>query len=130
MSGDINDFANDLAYAISHLDEETKKLRMDILAKLNERVVDNTPVAKKNGGTLREGWDMNINYSSEGSVLYNDTEYAPPVEYGHRTRLQPGNSGKAFVEGKYMLRDAINDTKGDIDKEMDDFIKRLLRIND
>ena len=65
----------------------------------------NTPV---DTGTLRRGWKTEINDIPNGYQIEisNDVEYAPYVEYGHRTR-----GGKSFVEGRYMLTNAMRDTE-------------------
>lgn len=44
-----------------------------------------TPVAEVDGGTLREGWKRTR--AKEGIVhVYNNTDYALHVEYGHRQK--------------------------------------------
>ena len=54
----------------------------------------------KKTGELRQSMAVNRNSSTEYEVGY-AKEYAPHVEYGHRTR----NGG--YVEGQYFLKDMI-----------------------
>lgn len=65
----------------------------------------NTPV---DTGTLRRGWKTEINDMPNGYQIEisNDVEYTTYVEYGHRTR-----GHKSFVEGRYMLTNAMRDTE-------------------
>ncbi len=55
----------------------------------------------KKGGTLRRGWTAG-DIRKEGGIfkieVFNNVEYAPYVEYGHRTP-----SHKGWVPGKFML---------------------------
>ena len=116
---DINDLANDIAYAITHMEREKREFRMKVIELILDKVSEPgyTPV---DTGNLRDSWSTIIDYKRDNSLLYNNVEYAPDVEYGHR-------AGKRFVEGKYMLRNALRDTEGVIEGEYDQFIERLLR---
>lgn len=73
-----------------------------------QQTQSNTPV---DTGTLRRGWKTEINDVPNGYQIEisNNVEYAPYVEYGHRTR-----GGKSFVEGRYMLTNAMRDTENNI----------------
>lgn len=68
----------------------------------------------KTGGTLKKSWQVKQATASGDTfsgAIYTPLEYAPYVEYGHRTRLGRGSSpkykpkknGKAWVEGKKYL---------------------------
>lgn len=102
--------------------EELNKSLDSISKYLNEKVIDEvanyilrnvklkTPVAKKNGGTLRRSWQ--VKKSGELTrIIYNKVHYAPHVEFGHRTRLGTGKGktkGKIkFVKGRFMLRKSL-----------------------
>ena len=65
-----------------------------------DRVKDNTPVRKVNGGRLLGGWHRTDAVGGKCQI-YNNVEYAPHVEYGHRTR----NGG--FVKGRKMLHKGL-----------------------
>ena len=64
---------------------------------LRSEAVKNTP---KDTGRLQGSWKRSRAAQSKSEV-YNNTEYAAHVEYGHRTR----NGG--FVKGRKMLHRAI-----------------------
>lgn len=90
----------------------------ELAARLLRKVIKRTPVGQyptnsgKNGGTLRKGWTggkrdgasayaQSLPIEKSGNVyrvtISNSEEYAPYVEYGHRTR----NGG--WCDGKFML---------------------------
>lgn len=71
------------------------------------------PHTGKKGGTLRRGWTAQNNQNASGYVqglkvnhfgdtfvieIVNPVEYAPYVEFGHRTK-----NHKGWVRGKFML---------------------------
>lgn len=76
---------------------------------LYSKTKKNTPVGiypkstGKVGGTLRRNWATEIHELDNGYEveIFNPTEYAVYVEYGHRTR-----NHKGWVEGRYMLTNA------------------------
>ncbi len=98
----------------------------ELAARLLQKTIKRTPVGVyqekgKTGGTLRRGWTAKtqqeaasgksvavnqflnrVQITKTGSTytlqIINPVEYAPYVEYGHRTR-----GGKGWVEGKEML---------------------------
>lgn len=99
----------------------------ELAARLLRKVIRRTPVGKyphikgKTGGTLRRGWTCktqeeaeskknipvqqflnSVNVSKVGNTyrleLINPVEYAPYVEYGHRT-----SGGNGWVNGRFML---------------------------
>lgn len=53
--------------------------------------------------------------------IYSNKEYAPHMEYGHRTR----NGG--FVEGKYFLKNSIDEVKMDLPLLGKKFVKEVLK---
>lgn len=61
---------------------------------LKSLVAEKTPV---DTGRLREGWKRSRVRQGRTEV-FNNTEYANHVEYGHRTR-----GGNGFVKGRKML---------------------------
>ena len=68
------------------------------------QVKERTPVRT---GTLRREWKI-TDIVKEGDywavTLYNDTKYAPYVEYGHRTRLNKKTGERHWVEGQFMMK--------------------------
>lgn len=91
----------------------------ELAARLLALVIPDTPVgvypkeSGKKGGPLRRGWtgdktqnakafaeslDVKKSGRTYTITIENNVEYAPYVEYGHRTR-----GGKGFVKGRHML---------------------------
>lgn len=87
------------------------------------RVVAATPV---DSGTLRQRWSHGIQRATwEGkrcvARLSNSLEYAPYVEYGHRTRDK-----KRWVKGRFMLSRSMGRVKADLKSISEREIKRVL----
>ena len=72
-------------------------------------VKEQTPV---DTGYLRRTWHVDGPFIT-GTVialkLYNNTEYAPFVENGHRTR-----GGGGWVEGRFMLKNTVTEIDGEM----------------
>ena len=84
------------------LKDGQEKFTEDMVKKLAARLLRNvkqkTPVKT---GNLRRNWQVGkvIKKGNEYSVeIYNQTEYAEFVEYGHRKQ-----GGKGWVQGRFML---------------------------
>lgn len=146
---DIDDLIRDLEKIQENCEEAAKKTNMKILSDANDIVIDKTPVGDT--GDLQKDW--NIEVDGKKGILFNDIEYAPHVEFGHRVRgggggkkRRKGNKkkkvretekgrkdGKAKgspVEGVYMLRDTMNQIKGNMDYYGEYYIKELGLEND
>jgi surface antigen len=78
------------------------------------KVKKKTPVDK---GTLRKNWQAS-NAKHFGGVflidIYNNTEYAPFIENGHR--IVRGGRTVGYQPGVFMLRDAIKEVDDNWDK--------------
>lgn len=83
-----------------------------------------TPVVT---GTLRREWKLTP-VEKEGSsftaALYNDTKYAPYVEYGHRTNRKDGSHG--WVEGQYMMTNSVKMVEQNLSKIIQKHVKAML----
>lgn len=101
--------------------EHKKKVARNLAARLLRDTVKNTPVGiypadtGKVGGTLRRGWQTSETKEESGGItidMFNPTEYASYVEYGHRQevgRYVPalGKRLKSpWVEGRFMMTNA------------------------
>lgn len=92
------------------------------------RVKDLTPV---DTGNLRQSWKRTRPKNGRVEV-YNNTEYASHVEWGHRQkvgRYVPAigkTLKKPFVEGSHMLRDAVSETKETFREDMTEILEGLL----
>ena len=121
------------------IQEKTCKNVADGLAsKLVKATKKKTPVGKypksahKVGGTLRRGWKskgFKIPHGYE-RVVYNDIEYAPYVEYGHRIVRNGQTIG--FVQGRHMLEKSVNEIKRIADsyakQKAEETIREVLRF--
>lgn len=78
------------------------------------KIKKKTPVDK---GTLRRNWQAS-NAKHFGGVflidIYNNTEYAPFIENGHR--IVRGGRTVGYHSGVFMLRDAIKEVDDNWDK--------------
>lgn len=77
------------------------------------KVTARTPVGKPPYGTgnLRRNWNVSgMSYGAGGFsfTLENNTEYAPFVENGHRTR-----GGGGWVEGRFFLKKTVVEIQGE-----------------
>ena len=68
-------------------------------------------------GQLRRSWEL-----EKGDLyvkLFNRTEYAQFIEWGHRTR-----GGKSYVEGVYMLKTSFEKTEKDFENDLEKLFKK------
>ncbi|MBO7712165.1 MAG: HK97 gp10 family phage protein [Methanobrevibacter sp.] len=111
--------------------EEKKKLCENIAKEtatvLLRRVKQKTPV---DTGNLRRNWNISSQLLPNGyeSTVYNQTEYAPYVEYGHRVKKK---NGFGWVKGQYMLTKSEFETSKlytkIVDKNVDKALKELFK---
>lgn len=114
----------------------------EMAARLLSLVKPKTPVGvyddpSRKGGTLRRGWTGGKNTDAEAFAksleieksgntytitVENNVEYAPYVEYGHRTR-----GGKGFVPGKHMLETSEQELKALSPKILQDKLEKFLK---
>lgn len=120
---------------IQRLDEAEKKLpgaRDEFLSQEAELVrgdaAELTPV---DTGNLCEAWKSST--PENGCVdVYNNTEYAAHVEYGHRQKVGQyvpaigKRLKKPFVEGEHMLRDAVQQRQDSFAEDAEDILKGLM----
>ena len=115
----------------------------EMAARLLALVIPKTPVGvypddpSRKGGALRRGWtggkkmdaetfarSLKIEKSGKTYTITveNNVEYAPYVEYGHRTR-----GGKGFVQGKHMLETSEQELKALSPKILQDKLEKFLK---
>lgn len=103
----------------SEIDKFCEDCAKELAARLLAKVIKRTPVgvyvksSGKNGGTLRRGWTAGKRSGAKSYVssliveksgdtykieIINPVEYAPYVEFGHRTA-----NHKGWVKGHFML---------------------------
>ena len=117
----LDEFTKTLNNASNNFEKEASKKLDSIASKLIAKVKLKTPVAKKNGGTLRRNWQPKKVGKFE-RLVYNNTSYGVYVNYGHRTR-----GGKSFVEGVYMLEKSVKEIESELDKEFSIMIDNLFK---
>lgn len=83
-----------------------------------EKTKERTPV---DTGHLRDNWQIGA-IEKRGDEyyieVYNNVEYAEPVEYGHRLR-----GGKGFKEGVHMLELSLQE----VQRQLPDYLRGWLQ---
>ena len=101
-----------------------------LAARLLADVKNATPVGQypagsgKTGGTLRRRWKAGGAVRKGGTVsveVKNPVEYAPYVEYGHRTR-----GGKGWIPGRFMLTSSERSLSRDMPKIMEAKLRKFI----
>lgn len=95
----LDEWEKRLSQAIeSQYPEAFREMVLKLAEELWKEVIENTP---KKTGRLQNAWSIGsiVKRGDEYYIeVYNNVEYAEPVEYGHRTR-----GGKGFVKGAHMM---------------------------
>nr|DAP48630.1 MAG TPA: type I neck protein [Caudoviricetes sp.] len=133
----LEDLTKTLTNSAEGFNEEAEKAVGRISNKIIRRVKSKTPVAEKDGGTLKRSWHVE-RPEQLVRVVYNDCEYAPHIEFGHRTRLGEGGESKnpkykykpkpggiKLVEGRYMLTRSVEEVEKDLEDEFETMIENL-----
>lgn len=128
----LDELTETLDNADNNFEKESRKTLNRIGMKLKAKVVSKTPVAEKNGGTLKKSWHYKTINSNEGR-LTNNVEYAQHVEYGHRTRLgtsknpnyKPKDNAKPYIDGIYMLTKSVAEIEKELEEEFFTMIENL-----
>ena len=115
----LTNFIRTLNNASNNFDKEASKSLNKISQKLIAKVKLKTPVAEVKGGTLRRSWRVKKD-GDLARIVYNNIEYGPYVEYGHRTR-----GGKTFVDGRYMLTKSVQEIESELDNQLSIIIENL-----
>lgn len=118
----LDEWEKRLSQAIeSQYPDEFQEMVIELAVQLEGRVKENTPVKT---GHLKREWHIGdiVKRGDEYYIeVYNNVEYAEPVEYGHRTR-----GGKGFVKGAHMMELSLQEVQknlpGYLRKWMNDFL--------
>lgn len=126
----------------NQIDAFIESCAKELAARLLAKVIKRTPVGQypkgsgKVGGTLRRGWTggknesaisyaqgLKVKHTGEAYVIeiINPVEYAPYVEFGHRTR-----GGDGWVEGRFMLTISEQEIERDAPKILENKLKKKL----
>ncbi len=110
-------------------DDTLNKISAQVGETLAGRAKDLTPV---DSGRLRNDWQRTTPQDARVTV-YNNTEYAAHVEWGHRQNVGqyvPAIGKKLkqpFVEGQHMLRDAVDETNEHLEDDVMEILEELLK---
>ena len=104
--------------------QATEKFLMLQAEYLKKDVKELTPV---DTGTLKNAWQRENGKRLTGNtfsqIVFNMTNYANHVEYGHRV----GKSKTKFAKGKFMLRKALNIRQTKFYKDLKNFYGGLIK---
>ncbi len=104
--------------------EELEKLVLQMGYELQGETKERTPRVTNR---LRNGWRVGKIKRKGGEIyieVYNNVEYAEPVEYGHRT----GKSG--YKEGVHMLEISMSLLQNKLNPFLKRWIDNFIREND
>lgn len=105
--------------------KEAQKLLFLMANRTLARVKKKTPVDE---GILRRSWQLGDTYKNGDDYfieLFTDEDYGQHVEFGHKTGLKSGNSGTAFVKGKFMLTLSIKELENEMPRLVKKFYNKL-----
>ncbi len=113
--------------------ENSEDVRNTICAQVGEGLIEKAKnLTNAPTGRLRAGWERTA--PEDGRVtVYNNVKYAAHVEWGHRQEVGKyvpaigKKLKKPFVEGKHMLRDAVNETEEYLEDDVMDILEELLK---
>lgn len=115
-----------MALGNAAVEAHTKAALSEAVALALRKVKERTPVRS---GTLRREWKV-TDIAKEGDnwvvTLYNDTKYAPYVEYGHRTRLNRKTGERHWVEGQFMMKISCDEVKADMNHIVQKHVMAML----
>lgn len=122
----LDDFEQTLSRMIEkEYPQEFRSLVVQVAHELQGRVKENSP---KKTGNLRRNWKVGA-IRKEGDTyyidVYNNTEYAEPVEYGHR-----GRNGKGFIPGSHMLAISLEEVNARLPDFLRDWLSDFLNCHE
>ncbi len=104
---------------------EFKKMVLQIAYELQGAAKKNTPV---DTSYLQDNWKVGniIKKGNEYYVeVYNNVEYAEPVEHGHRKK-----GGRGFVKGAHMMSIALNEMNNRLPRYLREWIQDFISTHD
>lgn len=116
---------DELIQKIEEAEKKVPRAKNKFLAQEAEiirgNVVRLTPV---DTGRLRAGWKRSRAHDSHIEI-YNNTEYASHIEWGHRVKVHGKFTGH-IVPGRHMLRDGMEEAKETFADDAQDIFEELL----
>lgn len=104
---------------------EFKKMVKQIASELQGAAKQKTPTDTT---WLRDNWQVGslIKRGNEYYIeVYNNVEYAEPVEYGHRKR-----GGRGFVRGAHMMSISLNEINNRLPRYLRNWIQDFIATHD
>lgn len=104
---------------------EFKRMVIQIASELQGKVKEKTPVKTSR---LKDMWKVGrIKKQGDDYVIevYNNMEYAEPVEYGHRKR-----GGNGFVQGAHMMELSLSELNDRLPVYMKNWIDNFIATHD
>ena len=104
-----------------------REFLLEMAFRAERKIKKRTPVgvySNKAGGNLRRNWQVsNVEKKGNSYVveIFNNTEYASFVEYGHRTR-----NHKGWVEGRFMATISMQEIERQLPKFLENKQVELL----
>ena len=116
--------ADKLAKKLREVATKYPRERDLFLANMGENLLSRVkPLTPADTGRLRGAWARTE--PSGGTVeIYNNTEYAPYVEFGHRIVAYGHDTGR-FYPGTFMLRSAVDDLAANFQADATAILARL-----
>lgn len=107
--------------------EFPKETEQFMLKQANAVIRDAKQYTPVDTGTLRAAWDRTGKTERKAftQIIYNNTDYANHIEYGHR--LKRGGKIVGFIQGRRMLHKAMFNRKLNFYKDLDKMMSKLMR---
>lgn len=119
---EFNDMAKSFQKALDKrvIEKWIREFLVEMAFRAERKIKKRTPVGvypNKTGGNLRRNWKVG-KVEERGNAyiveIFNNTEYASFVEYGHRTR-----DHKSWVEGRFMATISMQEIERELPKFME-----------
>lgn len=121
----LDEFEKKLVQIISHdYPHEFEQMVIQVANDLKDATADITPVATSH---LQENWFVGelVKRGNDYYIeVYNNVEYAEPVEYGHRTKKG------GFVEGAHMMELSVELLKIQLPSYLRDWLSDFINKHD
>jgi hypothetical protein len=118
---------NEFGKVLESLEEETPgALEVFMKQQAEETKADIKKGTPVDTGTLKNSWHRSgkgLHGHELSQTIFNATDYAAHVEYGHRI----GKGRKRFVKGRFMLRKAVDKRRIKFYRDFEKFVGKLMK---
>lgn len=118
----IKELQNNLNKLQGDLKENVcKQIAQSAGRSLLKKTIEKTPVKT---GNLRRNWSSKNKKLPDGYkiIVFNQTEYAPYVEYGHRTK-----QNTRFVQGRFMLTKSTEEVASTLVDRSKQYVEKAIK---